>query len=443
MANAHDRRFDATRPGQRFLRLAGMTAQLAGQIAKDKVKKAIGNTAAGEDPRALYRALGRQLATTLGEMKGAVMKVGQIASQFKDVLPNEIVEALESLQKSSPPMPYPRIAAQIRQELGAEPEVLFAQFDKHPYAAASIGQVHRARTHQGQEVVVKVQYPGVDECVDSDLKHLRLALKFAGLLRIDKKALDHIFAEIRRSLEDELDYRKEADNARLFADFHRHDEKILIPAVHAQLSSQRVLTLDYIAGDDIHAVTAPRYDQVTIDAVGHRLFGAIAAQIYQLQAVHCDPHAGNFAFRPDGSLIIYDYGCVKRIRPEIVTAMRQTAQAAIQRHYENLDPLMIRMGVRNTHHTAHIDGSFYADWSEIIMLGFASHPLDFRHSDLHERLIAQVKRQWSYWPAFQPSPDTLLVQRAIGGHYWTMRQLGVVAAFRQDLEHCLATSAPD
>ncbi len=441
MSKAHDKRFDATRPGQRFLRLAGMSAQLAGQIAKDRVKRALGQQDPEADPRALYRDIGLKLATTLGEMKGAVMKVGQIASQFKDILPDEVVSALESLQRSSPAMPYPRIAEQIRQELGQPPERLFAHFDKHPYAAASIGQVHRARTHDGQEVVVKVQYPGVDACIDSDLKHLRMALKLSGLLRIDKAVIDRIFAEIKRSLEDELDYRKEADNARLFAEFHRADDKILIPAVITELSSQRVLTLEHLAGDAMSEVCAPRYPQATIDAIGHRLFAALGAQIYALGAVHCDPHAGNFAFRADGSVIIYDYGCVKKISPAVIDVMRQTARAALDQRYEHFDRIMIAMGVRNTRHTERIDSDFYADWSRTIMLGFSATPHDFGQSNLHERIIAQAKRHWKYWPAFQPSADTLLVQRTISGHYWNMRRMGVIAAFRPDLEASLQLTA--
>jgi predicted unusual protein kinase regulating ubiquinone biosynthesis (AarF/ABC1/UbiB family) len=175
----NDKRFSATTPGKRFMKLAGMSASIAGNFAKNRIKGALGTLSEEERLREreqLFAQVGEQIANTLGEMKGAVMKVGQIASQFKDVFPKEIADSLAKLQKESPPMPFGVIERQIISELGKKPSELFAEIDSKPFAAASIGQVHRARTHDGDEVVVKVQYPGVDECVESDLKHLRLAL---------------------------------------------------------------------------------------------------------------------------------------------------------------------------------------------------------------------------------------------------------------------------
>ncbi len=429
-------RFSATTPGKRFMKLAGMSASIASNFAKDKVKRMVGVQADEEqrlrERQELYIEVGRQLATTLGEMKGAVMKVGQIASQFKDIFPKEIADALATLQKESPPMPFALIEAQIVKELGQPIDQLFAEFHTEPFAAASIGQVHRARTHDGHDVVVKVQYPGVDACVESDLKHLRMALKMAGLLRIDKAIIDAVFDEIRRSLRDELDYTTEAANVRMFAEFHRNDPKIIVPCVHEHLSTQRILTLDFEPGD--HVSQMGLYPQTMINELGHRLFHAIGSQIYSLHAVHCDPHPGNFAFRPDGTLIIYDYGCVKKIKPEIVEAVRQTTLAALHRDYHDMDKAMIAMGVRNIDHQPSLQGDFYAPWSQLIMQGFSALPYDFAHARLHEDVMAQLKRNLPYWKSFQPSPDTMLVQRAIGGHYWTMKQMGVVAAFREDLQ---------
>ena len=131
--------------------------------------------------------VGIQIAETLGEMKGAVMKVGQIASQYKDVFPPEVATALEKLQKDAPPMPYTQIRAQIERELKAPVAELFSEFEETPFAAASIGQVHKAVLPSGQRVVVKVQYPNVDENCDSDLKQMRMALKIAGVLNMSKQ----------------------------------------------------------------------------------------------------------------------------------------------------------------------------------------------------------------------------------------------------------------
>lgn len=441
-ADDHEhKRFNATTPGKRFMKLAGMSASIAGNLAKNRMKGLLGSQSEEELAREreqLYRRVGEQIADTLGEMKGAVMKVGQIASQFKDVFPKEIAEALTRLQKESPPMPFGVIERQIRSELGQEANQLFAWIDSKPFAAASIGQVHRARTHDGDEVVVKVQYPGVEDCVESDLKHLRMALKLAGVLPIKKDMLDAVFQEIRRSLYDELDYVKEAENARLFAQFHQDDAKIIVPRVYENLSSRRVLTLAYEPGDDIRQVKAPAYDQDTINALGHRLVEAIGRQIYDLHAVHCDPHPGNFAFRPDGSLIIYDYGCVKHIKPEIVEALRKVTLAAMARDYAALDRSLIELGVRNTATGPVLPVDFYVPWATITNKAFSDTPFDFAAATLHEDIVRQLRHSIKYWEAFRPSPDNMLVDRAIGGHYWTLKQLGVNAAFRSKVEKIMS-----
>lgn len=441
MSDKNDKRFNATTPGKRFMKLAGMSASIAGNFAKNRIKGALGTLTEEERLREREQLLiqvGEQIANTLGEMKGAVMKVGQIASQFKDVFPKEIADALSKLQKASPPMPFHVIEKQITQELGKPLIELFDFFDTNPFAAASIGQVHRARTHAGEEIVVKVQYPGVDDCVESDLKQLRLALRLAGVLRVDKKMLDTIFDEIKRSLLDELDYQKEADNARMFAEFHASDPKIIVPKVFAELSTKRILTLAFEPGDDIKEITMPRYNQEQINELGYRLVNAIAGQIYVLQAVHCDPHPGNFAFRPDGSLIIYDYGCVKKIKPEIVQAFRQSTQAALQKNYVRLDDALIQLGVRNTESETDLPQDFYQPWANIVTQAFSDQPFDFGKAKLHDDVVKLVRQSFKYWSAFQPSADSMLVDRAIGGHYWTLKQLGVIAALREPVERLIA-----
>ena len=189
------------------MKLAGMTASIAGKAAKNSLK----HLSSDEEKRLQARSelmqdVGIQIAETLGEMKGAVMKVGQIASQYKDVFPPEVATALEKLQKDAPAMPYAQIRVQVERELKAPIHELFTEFEEMPFAAASIGQVHRAILPSGQRVVVKVQYPDVDKNCDSDLKQVRMALKIAGVLNMSKQLQEQLFHEIRQSLHDELDF---------------------------------------------------------------------------------------------------------------------------------------------------------------------------------------------------------------------------------------------
>ena len=227
-----------------------MTASIAGKAAKNSIKSLAGSEEDKLKARSeMLQTVGLQIADTLGEMKGAVMKVGQIASQYKDVFPPEVAKALEKLQKDAPPMPFAIIKQQVEKELGKPIEQLFADFEPTPFAAASIGQVHKAVLPSGEAVVVKVQYPDVDSSVDSDLKQVRLALKITGMLNMDKSLQAHIFAEIRDSLYDELDYTKEAHNLAIFANFHQNDDGLIIPTVFHSHSSIRVLTLSQELGE--------------------------------------------------------------------------------------------------------------------------------------------------------------------------------------------------
>jgi predicted unusual protein kinase regulating ubiquinone biosynthesis (AarF/ABC1/UbiB family) len=205
-----------TRSG-RFFKLAGMTASVAGQYAGQRARRLFRSEEYSEGARSeSYTRMADRIADTLGEMKGAVMKVGQIASQTQDFLPKEFSDALQRLQKEAPPMPFEVIVGQIENELGKPVSELFDYLQEQPYAAASIGQVHRARMKDGTDVIIKVQYPGVDESCDSDLKQLRMALKLGGLLKLPKEHVDQLFGEIRVRLKEELDYENEAENLALF-----------------------------------------------------------------------------------------------------------------------------------------------------------------------------------------------------------------------------------
>lgn len=233
---------NASSPGRRFMKLAGMTAS----IATRSVSNSIRNIRADEEQKQaarsqLFQDIGVQIANTLGEMKGAVMKVGQIASQYKDIFPPEVAKAISKLQRQAPPMPFPAIQKQLEKELGQPIDNLFTSFDREPFAAASIGQVHKAILPNGEQVVVKVQYPGVDEACESDLKQVRLALRLMGVLKIDKKLQDRLFAEIQDSLNAELNYEIEAQNLTVFKTFHEAlDEKLLFP-----VSIHNILPVEY------------------------------------------------------------------------------------------------------------------------------------------------------------------------------------------------------
>lgn len=335
-----------------------------------------------------YARMADEIVDTLGELKGAVMKVGQVASQTQDFLPKEFSDALQRLQKEAPPMPFEVIRQQVEAELGAPVEELFEELREEPYAAASIGQVHRARLKDGTEVIVKVQYPGVDESCDSDLKQLRMALRFGGLLRMPKESADRLFDEIRVRLKEELDYENEATNLHRFRHYHQRHPWVIIPRVIDSHSTRHVLTLELAEGDHLRQVTPERYSQETINLLGERLFVTMADELFDFQCIHGDPHAGNFAFRPDGTLILYDFGCVKSLRPSVVAHYRQALIAALDENYEALDRHLIDLGARVAEKPA-ITPDYYAMWRNMLIEPFdGDEPYDFGRSDLHQQIAA-------------------------------------------------------
>lgn len=412
----------ASTPGRRFMKLASMTAS----IATKTVSNSIRNITADEEQKnasrsKLFQDIGLQIADTLGEMKGAVMKVGQIASQYKDIFPPEVAKAISKLQRQAPAMPFAEIKAQVEKELGKPLAQIFKSFDEQPFAAASIGQVHKAVLPNGQQVVVKVQYPGVEEACESDLKQVRLALRLMGVLKIDRKLQEKLFQEIQDSLDNELNYEIEAQNLDVARTFHSAlDSKIIIPEVYSDYSSRHILTLSLEMGESIE--TASTWSQETRNELGRRLFRAIGQEIFFLKRFHCDPHPGNFAFREDGSVIVYDYGGVKTLSPDVVSHFKQLINAARQHDIalmeQHLDAL------QSLNELGKFPVELYEQWLEVLMRPLTTQ-YDFAENSAHHDGVELIKPSLKYWDVFKPSPDTLMVNRTVSGHYWNLIHLKV------------------
>lgn len=424
------------------MKLAGMTASIAGKAAKNSLK----HLSSDEEKRLQARSemmqdVGIQIAETLGEMKGAVMKVGQIASQYKDVFPPEVATALEKLQKDAPPMPYAQIRIQVERELKAPINELFTEFEEVPFAAASIGQVHRAILPSGQKVVVKVQYPDVDENCDSDLKQVRMALKVAGVLNMSRKLQEQLFDEIRQSLHDELDYIKEAHNLLVFGAFHADDEGLIIPKVISSHSTKRILTLTEEMGESL--TTAATWDNSVKQKIAQRLFHFSTGQLFGLYRMHCDPHPGNFAFREDGSVVAYDFGGIRSYSNAEVQLFRRFAYHAVKGDTTALEQDLLALGIRRDDEK-NVPGEFYQQWLAIGLkpLSIAPYqegPFDFAGSQVHHEAITQMRTSLKYFGQFQPSATTMMLDRTVSGQYWNLVNLGVEIDLSPLVEEYLET----
>jgi predicted unusual protein kinase regulating ubiquinone biosynthesis (AarF/ABC1/UbiB family) len=409
---------------KRFMKLAGMTASVATNYAKAQVKTAF--RSADEKLRhtaEAHQLSGERIARTLGELKGAVMKVGQMASIADDILPREIATALRTLQREAPPMPFEVIAEQIKAELGSRPELLFRSFEHAPFAAASIGQVHRAVTDDGREVVVKVQYPGVDESCDSDLAHLRLALRASGVVRIHKEAFNALFVELQARVHEELDYTIEADRVRRFRRFHAQHPFLVVPDVIGERSAKRVLTLTYEPGDHINHLPDAHYPQEVRDRIGEHLFHLIATELTQLGALHADPNPANFAFRPDGTIVVYDFGCVKEAPRTVVVNYFRTLKAALESDWSGVEQGLVDLGARDLGGPEIDPPTFYPPWRDALLLPFMVESFDYGSSTLHEGVKKILPSSLTKLLAFRPPPDVVYIDRAVLGHYGNLRHL--------------------
>ncbi len=316
--------------------VTGQGLRWAGMRAANRVRPPE-RAAAAENARTA--ALVTQLVEQLGQMRGAAMKVGQVFSMVEfDGLPDEESERLKAklaeLRDDVPPVPFSKLERLMRNEFGGPLSSVFSEFDERAFAAASIGQVHRARTLDGDEVVVKVQYPGVAEAIDTDLRNAMLLLPLMKRLApsLDVKALA---SELRERISEELDYELEAQNQRRIERLRRGHPFIVVPSVYTRLSTQRVLVSEYIDGERFEATR--QREQAERDRYAEIAFRFYFGLLYRDRIALGDPHPGNQLLLADGRVGFLDYGMLRPISVARNDAERGIAAAV---RAEDADALM-------------------------------------------------------------------------------------------------------
>ncbi len=337
-------------PGRLVRTLKG--AWMGGAVASSYLGGKIADKLRGSESRAdaeLGRHLqnAKRIAATMKELRGPLMKVGQLLSTHAEALPGEYGEVLRSLQSSAPPMSYETIRDVIEMDLGASPEELFAEFSKTSLAAASLGQVHRATLKDGTKVAVKVQYPGAEASVDGDLKNLKLGAAMVKRLLADtvnNERLDFtpVAEEIAEHLAQETDYCREAYNAQLLGKLFEGQDWVVIPKVHTRYSGLRTITYDYLEGVDLGTALA-NPDQAYREAVVTKLSDAYWFQMLRGGVLHADPHPGNYRVLPDGRLGILDFGCVKVFDDAFLKGFTAMVKARMTDDEEGLKDAMVAL----------------------------------------------------------------------------------------------------
>ena len=368
-------------------------------------------------------ALVHQLVEQLGQMRGAAMKVGQMISMvelggLEEDQQDELQRELATLRDDVPPVPFARLEKLMRREYGAPLERMFSDFDERAFAAASIGQVHRATTVDGDAVVVKIQYPGVAEAVETDLRNAMMLLPLVKRLApgLDAKAMA---AEMRERIGEELDYELEAHNQRRIERLMRGHPYVRVPRVHTDLSTRRVLVSEYVEGERFEAVR--RLDQAQRDRYGEIVFRFFFGLLYRDRIALGDPHPGNYLLCPDGRVCFLDFGLVRDVDAARVAEERAIALAVRHRDAPALKAAVVAGGYLPAGRADAVDADFALGLMRRAIKWYAvpgEHRFSPNHTrrgrererpDIEER--AAIKTQVNQ---FTVPPESILIRRMHG-----------------------------
>lgn len=302
---------------------------------------------------AVYGKNAQRLKRLLLSLKGIFIKAGQLISILSNFLPEYFRKELEDLQDKIPPRPLSEIYERIQKELGKDPGQLFAEFDPHPIASASLAQVHLARLQDGRQVAVKVQYLDIEANAKQDLQTVKQLLSFYGFfLRI--KGLGFVHSQFSQMIHEELDFRLEAQHIETIAANFTGNPQVLFPKVIHELSSERVLTTEFMQGvkiSDLEKLTEQNIDR---QALAERVLTAYCQMIFSDGIYHADPHPGNILVQPDGSIVFVDFGAVANLSAEMKNGILQFFQGVLKRDNDLISNALQQMGLialrEDTHH---------------------------------------------------------------------------------------------
>ena len=268
-----------------------------------------------------------RMLTAMGYMRGAVMKIGQLIANFPDVVPDQLVDTLSRLHFEAPPMHYSLLREHVRNELGGDPEGVFASFENQAFAAASLGQVHRAELPTGERVAVKIQYPGIARTIRSDFRNLYAAITPLRLSK-DWRNLTEQLASVQQSLELETDYETEAESLCMGRTLFHEDEGIVVPKVYDQFSTRCVLTMEYLDAKTTEQFLATEPPQELRNEFGRKIYRATTRLFTKRRMIYSDPHPGNFLHFDDGRLGFVDFGAIRTLNDDEWDFCRQAVASS-------------------------------------------------------------------------------------------------------------------
>jgi len=405
----------------------GKFARLAGGVAGNMLAHGAAQLATGKRPRVKDLLLTPQnamrLTKQLAEMRGAAMKLGQILSMDTgDLLPQELADILATLRNAGYAMPNAQLQEVLKNGLGPHFEKKLKGFESRPFAAASIGQVHRLSTRDGRAAVLKVQYPGVRESIDSDVDNLASLLRISGLL---PKHMDMspLLAEAKSQLHEEADYEQEARYLNAFVRALGDDERFLLPRVIPSLSSSRILGMTFVPGQPIEDVADANASER--NRVAALLFELFMIELFELRLVQTDPNFANYQYNAEtGQVVLLDFGASRRFKAALVRGYRDLLAAAITGDR----PSMVKAAESIGYHLGPDNSAYRQTLLELADIALVplivDRPYDFGRSPIPQQLMQRIeplRDNSTFWQV--PPIDIAYIHRKIGGLFMLATRL--------------------
>jgi predicted unusual protein kinase regulating ubiquinone biosynthesis (AarF/ABC1/UbiB family) len=415
----------------RIWKIGSLTTGVSTNIIANKIKDRFSKSE-DRSSNVIPPQVAEKIVKVMGELKGPWMKIGQYMSLNDTYSDDDFFEAFSTLQYESPSMSFYFTKMQIEKELGKSPELIFKSFSRKPIGAASIGQVHEAYLQSGQKVAVKVQYPDMDKIIKSDLTTLKVGLM--PLKMFYKGKIDPLLEEVEGVLINELDYRKEAENLKIFRDFYKDNEFIEIPEFIPEFSTQKVLTMKFIEGRPFeNAIKENTLTQEQRNHIGKVMLHALWKQLFELNIVHADPHPGNFLLIDDNKLGLLDFGCVKKFDKEFIKIYKSMIKSIVIKDSKGIRKAYVDLGFVEEHETEKLDA--LEEFSDFMAAPYINKDEFDLAQNLHKLKEGQIEfKKMSDKVGFRLPKDFIYLNRTLFGVGMILFKLRVSINFYKEME---------
>ena len=409
----------------RLFNLGGLASNVIGNVIKDRVKDLSNGTSRSYNSLVMQPKNIQALADKLSHLRGAAMKLGQMISMDAgELIPDELAILLQKLQNNATPMPHKQLITVLESELGKDWLDNFSHFDLRPFAAASIGQVHKAALVDGTPLAVKIQYPGIDKSIDSDVDNVSALIKFARLLPEDVN-LDPILAEVKEQLKQEANYQQEIKHLLDFKTALQHHDEFHVPNVYKKISSKHIIAMSYVEGitvDEAQSLSQPLRNKIVSD-----LLVLFFEELFEFRQMQSDPNFANYLYDiHQHKIILLDFGATRSIPDYVSFGYQRLLSAALHNDKDAVLAAAKKIGF----FSEHISQDQVDTVLEMFLLATTplrhDGPFDFGNSTLAQQIKdmgLDLSLQQGYWHT--PPVDAMFIHRKLAGLYLMAAKLEV------------------